>query len=76
MANVIWFGVLFVSLVVQIHHLWTILNAIDEEHRKKVPKDKQRYCALDLIFAVLWVGLGAVISLAVVYEIFTGAKLI
>ena len=76
MAMLVWFGVVFVCQVVQINRLVQMLNTTDEEHRKKVPKDKQRYCAADLIFAVLWVALGAMLLLDLFYEIFTGSRLI
>ena len=76
MGKLIWAGVLVVCFAFQINRLFRIYNITEDEVYRKVPKQKRRYCIADTIFAILWAILGATILIEVLYEIFTGSRLI
>lgn len=76
MGRLVWAGVLAVCFAFQLNKLFKIHNITEDEVYRKVPKEKRRYCIVDLIFALLWAVLGATLLITILYEIFTGEKLI
>lgn len=76
MGRIVWAGVLVVCFALQINRLFRIYNITEDEVYRKVPKEKRRYCIFDTLFAILWAILGATILIVVLYEIFTGGRLI